>query len=94
MIWIAPAGCLLDQSRAAVPRARGLIACVLSLVLASALADKQLRTSSLTLRPMPMTRTPISFTRDGMRLIEEAASRQGLERLTVRPRSHAGARHA
>ena len=52
------------------------VACVLSLVIASALAHDTLTTSSQ-LFAMPMTRTTISFTREGMKLIQKAARRQG-----------------
>jgi uncharacterized protein (DUF1778 family) len=39
-----------------------------------------------------MTRTTISFTRDGMQLIQEAAKRQGSSVSQFRPRSRADAR--
>ena len=45
-------------------------------MLASALAPNTLRTSSLTLRHA-LTRTTISFTREGLQLIQDAAKRQG-----------------
>ena len=56
------------------------IACVLSLALASALARGALKSSSATLRH-PMTRTTISFNREGMDPIREAANRQGAAQL-------------
>jgi Ribbon-helix-helix protein, copG family len=46
---------------------------VLSLVIAAALADNKFEE----LFAMPMTRTTISFTREGMKLIQKAARRQG-----------------
>ena len=49
---------------------------MLSLLLASTLADDPLRTSSLALRNAHDS-TTISFTREGMKLIQKAARRQG-----------------
>ena len=61
----------------AVPWLHAPIASVLSLVLASALADDNVEDLFAQLFAMPMTRTTISFTREGMQLIQEAAKRQG-----------------